>query len=347
MKKLLSIIAMSFAIVILSGCSAVSNPSTTSSVWKSTDGGKTWVAKNKIGQKANLSSSDVLSMAVNPYDTQNVLVGTDKDGIFYTEDGGENWSPLNFQSQKVYGLAIDATDGRIIYASGVWQNRGKIWRSSDSGLTWREIYTAPAAGPIIISLTLGKNSNVIYATTSDDQVIKSTDAGQTWKNIYQSSSPVLDVAIDSLNDNLAYFILQGGGVLRSRNGGNTMEDISRNIASVAKSQDASIVIADPKVGNVVYVAGSLGIARSTDGGNTWKKLELLSDAQNFPVKAVAISPANPSELVYGAAQTVYKSTDGGATWTTSQFDTSKTVNMLRYNPSNPNIIYMGLSGITK
>lgn len=353
MKKMLSIGALLLAVAVLTGCSAASNPSstasTTSSIWKSADGGKTWTVKVKTNNKIDISAVDVLSVAINPYDPKNVLVGTAKNGILVTTDGGDNWSSLKFQSEKVYGLAIDHIDGRIVYASGVWQGRGKIFKSLDSGQTWQEIYTTPASGPLVISLVLDeKNSGVVYATTSDDQVMKSVDGGQSWKNIYQAQSPVLSMAIDSGNDNLIYMVLQGGGILRSHDGGNTFEDISRSVFSVATtSQGTSVVTADPNNSNTVYVAGQIGILRSKDGGNTWGRLKLLSDSQSFPVKALAINPSNSNELIYGAAQATYKSSDGGISWTTSQFETSKTINILKYSPGESGVIYMGLSGITK
>lgn len=352
MKKYLSVVILSLAAVLLSGCSlnsagTTSTPSSApaaSSIYKSTDGGKTWEAKNKTGEKINLASVDVLSIAANPYDRDNILVGTAKDGILETTDGGENWSLFNFQSEKVYGLAFDNMDGRIIYASGVWQNRGKIFKSTDSGQNWQEIYTTPANGPLVISLALDrKNSNIIYVTTSDNQVIKSTDAGGTWKSIFQASSPVLKVAVDSANDNLLYLNLQGGSVFRSKNGGNTLEEISKAIFAVEKSsQSINLVETDPNNGNWVYVAGQIGILRSKDSGNTWEKINILSDSQNFPVKTLAINPFNSQELVYGASQATYKSTDGGINWATSQFQTSKTINVLKYSPASPGVIFLGL-----
>lgn len=353
MKKYLSIAILLLSMVVSSGCSFGSSDSsgtsTAGSIWKSGDGGKTWEVKNKTSEKINLSAVDVLSMAVNPYDAKNILVGTMKDGILATSDGGESWTLLNFQSEKVYGLDIDNMDGRIVYASGVWQKRGKIFKSSDSGNTWQEIYTAPSAGPLVISLTLDKkNSNIVYATTSDNQVMKSTDAGGSWKNIYQAPSPVLRVVIDSVNDNLIYFNLLTGGLFRSSDGGSSFTEISKNVFSVEKSsQGISIVETDPSNANIVYVAGAVGMLQSKDAGNSWQKIKLLSDSQAFPVKALAVNPRNPNEIIYGASQATYKSVDAGASWTTAQFDTAKAINILKYNPSESNVVYMGLSSSAK
>jgi len=48
-------------------------------------------------------------------------------------------------------------------------------------------------------------------------------------------------------------------------------------------------------------------------------------------------------LVYAAGQTVYKSEDGGSNWSTYQFEVGKPFSFIRYNPSEPNIMYLAFS----
>lgn len=306
---------------------------------KSTDGGKSWEFKSKTSETTSLDSVDVLSIAINPYDGKNILVGTLKNGILKTEDGGENWSLLKFQAEKAYGLAFDYVDSRIIYASGVWQGRGKIFKSINGGTDWNEIYTAPSNGPLVISLALDKkNSNIVLATTSDNQVIKSTDGGDSWKSIFTSPSPVLKIAIDVANDNLLYLSLQSGGVLLSKDGGNTI--ISESPRDV--NSGISIIETDPVNANWVYAAGQAGLLRSKDAGNTWETLKVLGDPKTFPIKAVAINPMSPNEIIYGAAQAVYKSVDGGMNWMPFQLQTAKTVSALKYSATESGVAYLGL-----
>lgn len=346
MKRFLAVLFFLIAPVVFSGCSLNSSDVSgkKGSIWKSVDGGKTWEA-TKSSEKADLSVVDALSMAINPYDSKNIFVGTKGGGILMTGDGGESWEYLNFQPEKVYGLAVDPLDGRIIYASGVWQKRGKIFKSADSGKTWKEIYTVASAGPLVISLAIDKkNPRILYATTSDNQVIKTQDGGETWKNIFEAPSPVLQVSIDSVNSNLVYLNVASKGIWRSRNGGENPEDISRQVFALARGgQEISIIKTDPTSGNWIYAAGAIGMLRSRDGGNSWEKIEILNNPQNFPVKSLAINPRNSKEIVYGAAQTAYRSSDGGTSWTPSQLETSKRVNILEYDPADPSILYLGLS----
>ncbi len=315
------------------------------SLWESIDGGRTWEARLKPGGKVNLGGLDILSLAVNPHDEQNVYAGLRGAGILKTNDSGETWEYLPFQSEKIYGLDFDPVDGKIIYASGVWQGRGKIFKSFDSGFQWEEIYTAPADGPLIIALKVDrKNGSIVYVATSDNQVLKSMDGGKSWKNIFSAPAPVIKIAIDNFNSSFVYLLMQGRGIMRSKNSGQDFEDISRQVfQSAGGNYNINVLEADPSNSGKVYLAGNAGILFSKDGGGSWEKIETLNDSKKFPVRALAVNPSNPREIIYGSAQAVYRSSDEGVNWVTSQFETSRNINVIKYAPSNPGKLYLGLS----
>ncbi len=357
MKKYPFIIICVLAILTFSGCSLLpANTNTANapadqtksngSLWESSDSGKVWQERSKgNGKSADTSGADILSLAVNPYDANTAYAGARGAGILKTEDGGQDWQYLPFQSEKVYGLGIDPIDGKIIYAAGVWQKRGKIFKSLDGGKTWQEIYTSPSAGPLIIALQIDKkNPNNIYASTSDNQVIKTADGGGSWKNIFAASGPVTKIAIDKANNNLIYFAIRGAGVFKSEDGGKNIEDVSKTISNLTSGkQDINVLETDPQNTNWVYAAGGVGILRSKDAGKNWEKIEVLNNPATFPVKALAINPENSAEIIYGAAQAVYKTIDGGASWATTQFETAKFINILKYSIADPSRLYLGLS----
>jgi photosystem II stability/assembly factor-like uncharacterized protein len=356
-KKYLFLSILILLPLILAGCSLVpanekasnapaDQTKSTGSLWQSVDGGKVWIDKSVgVAQRIDTSSADILTLAVNPYGANTAYAGVRGAGILKTEDGGQSWQFLPFQSEKVYGLDIDPVDSKIIYASGVWQKRGKIFKSLDGGKTWGEIYTSPSAGPLIIALQIDKkNSNVVYAATSDNQVIKTTDGGGSWKNIFAAPGPVTKISIDKADSSLVYLATPGRGVFKSSDGGKNFEDISKDFSRLLLgSQDINVLETDPQNTNWVYVAGGMGILRSKDAGKKWDKIEVLNNPSTFPVKSLAINPKNSSEIIYGAAQAVYKSIDGGANWATTQFETGKSINNLKYSAANPEIIYLGLS----
>ncbi len=352
MKKILFLLAVFFMGTVLAGCSLVSSknqgatPTFTFSknIWKSVDGGKTWTAKNKGIGKANTTSLNVLSLVINPYDSQNIFVGLKEGGIMETIDGGENWKFLNFHSIKVYGLALSPDNPKIIYASGVFKGRGKIFKSDNDGEKWQEIYTSPSLGPLIISLIVDHhNPKIIYATNSINEIFKSVDGGVSWKNIYIADAPVIKMAIDAKDSQSIYAITNSGVAYCSKNGGNDFEKLNKNIDD--SLNNGNYTFNDLKVDKIhsqwIYLAGKGGIIQSKDGGKYWKKIKTLNNPEKFPVNALAINPQKDSNLVYGASQAVYQSKDGGLTWSTFQFDTKMLVRTLVYDPSNPKIVYLG------
>lgn len=351
MKKSLVLLGLLFLTLVLSGCtigSSSSNQTTTlsESIWKSADGGKNWTALNKAAGKAGVTDLDVLSLVINPYNSQNIYVGLKSGGILRSENGGEIWQATSFTSDKVYGLAMNPNDGRIIYATSVTNGRGKIWKSENAGADWKELYTMPSSGPLVISLTVDKqNSQNIYVTTTDNsgdnEALKSSDGGVSWKNILVDSSPILKVAVDNADSDLIYLLLMNGIVMRSKDGGANIEDISEKFEDISEGQTFAVIEPDPNQAKGVYLAGEGGILKSQDGGDTWEKIVVLNSPENAPVSALAINPQNWQEIIYSAAQAAYKSSDGGVNWSTSQFEIKKTVSVLKYDLSNPSIIYLG------
>lgn len=355
MKKILILPLILIISVIFAGCSlAPSNNSKSGessfifskSIWKSTDGGKTWKVKNKGEGKANTTNANVLSLIINPKNTRNIFVGLRQGGILETINGGDTWRFMNFKSGKVYGLALD-TKNNTLYASGVWEKTGKIFKTLDDGKHWKEIYTSPSAGPLIISLVIDpKNPKILYATTSDKEALKSTDGGTSWKNIYLASAPILKIAIDSANSNLIYGITNSGTVLKSTNGGANFENITKKVNQSVVSfggTQFNKLATNPSHSHWVYLAGKGGIILSKNSGETWQKISTLNNPEKFPIDALAINPKNADDLIYGAAQATYKSIDSGADWITSQFDIKMNARALIYNPDNPNILYLGFT----
>jgi photosystem II stability/assembly factor-like uncharacterized protein len=349
MKKYYSTVVILSAVLVLAGCTVkapVGNQEAAkpnSAIWKSADGGKTWESTATKAGTADISGADILSLAVNPNDPQNVFAGVKAGGILKSTDGGATWNYLNFSSEKVYGLDLDPNDGRVLYASGVFEKRGKIFKSVDGGDKWNEIFTTASVGPVVSYLVADPSgANTIYAATSDNQLIKTTDGGSSWKNIFQSRSPIVKIAIDGKNNKSIYYVDQGGKVSRSRDGGASFEDISQIISKVAQGA-VSGVETDAKSSGTVYVFGTLGILVSKDSGDSWQKIPTLANSKDFPVKALSVNPANSREIEYAAAQAVYKTVDGGENWITSQFESGKSIRIMKYSASSPGVLYLGLS----
>ncbi|MGA7670624.1 MAG: glycosyl hydrolase, partial [Nitrolancea sp.] len=97
-----------------------------------------------------------------------------------------------------------------------------------------------------------------------------------------------------------------------------------------------------------------GVWKTTDGGAYW---ENISDGffQTSAVGAIAISTSDPNVLYVGTGETairgnvshgdgVYKSTDGGQTWTNVGLSDTQAIAKVRIHPSNPDLVYVAALG---
>jgi photosystem II stability/assembly factor-like uncharacterized protein len=154
-----------------------------------------------------------------------------------------------------------------------------------------------------------------------------------------------------------YFGATGGGLWKTTDGGLTWRPISdkafktSSVGAVAVSQsnpDAVYVgMGETELrGNVIQ---GDGVYKSTDGGTTWTHVGL---AKTMTIARIRIHPANP-DIVYVAAlgdpygpnqdRGIYRSTDGGKTWTQVLFRDQKTGAVdLAMDPKNPDVLYAGL-----
>ena len=131
------------------------DPTIANGVFKSTDGGATWVhASNGLPRYAGASSSnwDVLALVVNPANpqilyagTSNLYAGTPTGNVYKSTNGGTSWNlaSTGIAGQDVRALFIDPNDatGDTVYAGtgGNGANPGGVYRTTNGGSSWNSI----------------------------------------------------------------------------------------------------------------------------------------------------------------------------------------------------------------
>ena len=185
---------------------------------------------------------------------------------------------------------------------------GGVWKTNDGGMRWLPVSDSTFKSSSVGAITVAESDpNVIYAGMGEtdirgnisggDGIYKSTDAGKSWKHI-----------------------------------------------GLKKSWGIARIVVHPKDANIVYVASlgnpfgrvnkplnseERGIYRSLDGGNTWQQILAPTNDKTGGIE-VHMDPTNPSILYAalwecfrnnhmmssgGEGSGLYKSTDGGTTWT--------------------------------
>ena len=115
--------------------------------------------------------------------------------------------------------------------------------------------------------------------------------------------------------------------------------------------DLAIVESDPRVIFVGAAAG--GIFKSVNGGQSWQAV--FEDQSNPSIGDLALAPSNPSIIYAGTGEPnnrqssswgngVYKSTDGGITWTPLGLKETHHIGRIVVHPTNPDIVYVAAQG---
>lgn len=256
----------------------------------------------EIGPFRGGRSVAVAGSATRPYE---YYLGTTGGGVFKTIDGGMTWLPV---TDKYFGGSIGWID----------------ISSSNPDI----VYVGTGEYPIRGNVSLG------------DGVFKSTDAGNTWKAVgLGDSHQISRVRVHPIDPNTVYVAALGHvwgpnrerGIFRTTDGGATW----RNILFRNDSTGASELALDPSNPRVMYAglwqanrtpwklvsggAGS-GLFKSSDGGDHWSE---ITRNPGLPPGilgniGITVSPAKPSRiwaLIEADSGGVFRSDDGGATWT--------------------------------
>jgi len=245
-----------------------------------------------------------------------------------TGPGGAIWqqigpAPLLAGTTRLGGrtpsIALDPSSPGTIYIGAAL---GGVWKTTDAGLTWTPLtddQPSLAMGSIAVDPT---DPNIIYAGTGEQDfsgdsyygagVLRSMDAGATWTRLGEQE----------------FVLPTGGGAMISR------------------------VVIDPVSPNIVYVASTFGLFKSTDRGDTWD-LKLSGRSPLAAVTELVMDPSDSSTLYAGVGvpstapnRGIYKSTDFGETWT--ELDTGlPAANRGRVNMgisrSDPQILYAAVN----
>lgn len=253
-------------------------------VYKSVDGGETWVHMGLGG------SQHVGRIRVHPHDPDVVLVAAmgpmwaagGERGLFKTTDGGTTWRKVlsGDESTGAADVIFDPSNPDIVYAA-MHQRERRAFNYVGGG---------PGSG-----------------------IWKSTDGGETWSHLTRGLPPSdmgrIGLDVSRSHPGTVYAVIEGSeeGVYRTDNGGTTWRKMS-DISSIPWYFGE--VRVDPKDPETVYHLG-VSLQVSHDGGATWTRTGRGPHSDHH---ALWINPENPDHIINGNDGGLYVSRDGAQTW---------------------------------
>ncbi len=214
------------------------------------------------------------------------------------------------------------------------------------GMKWRQI--GPFRGGRVLAVTgVPGEPNIYYFGAVAGGVFKSTNGGLSWTPTFdhESVASIGAIAVADSDHNIIYVgsgeaclrgnISYGDGVYKSTDGGLTWKKVG-----LKDTRHIGAVIVDPRNPDIVLVAAvghawgpnaERGIFRTADGGKTWQKVlfkdndtgasDVVFDPKNSSVVYAALWQVRREPWYFNSGGTgsgLYKSVDGGLTWSQLQ-----------------------------
>jgi photosystem II stability/assembly factor-like uncharacterized protein len=195
----------------------------------------------------------------------------------------------------------------------------------------------------------------LAASSLSGQVDSRLYAGLTWRNLGPFRAGRVAAVSGAIGQPAVFYIgLPAGGVWKTTSAGETWYPIFDSIKDVSSIGSIDVAPSDP---NVIYVGtgdiitgGAInegnGVYKSMDAGRTWRHLGLDATKQ---IPTLLVDPHDPNVVLLGAQgdvhhkshdRGVFRSTDGGATWTQTLFvDDSTGVQKIARAYDTPNVLF--------
>ncbi|HEX8072077.1 MAG TPA: hypothetical protein VF546_19165 [Pyrinomonadaceae bacterium] len=281
-------------------------------------------------------------------------LGAPAGGIWKTTNAGVTWSPIFDQFtnvDSVGAIQVAPSDPNVVYAGtgdSVGGSSGDgMYKSTDAGRTWTHVGLEETT-KINKMVVDPKDPNVVVVSTQGDAthhgqgIYRTTDGGKTWQNTLrpENANGTRDVEYAFDMPNVIFATSQGaGGGFGSGGGGGGTAPQGPNGTALYKSTDGgktwtkvttlpqytgriSVAVAMHTGGRRVYVIGpplqgGSGLSRSDDQGATWQHMAgddaRIANGQGNYSSGVWVDTQTP-DVVYTIATTIYRSTDGGKTF---------------------------------
>ena len=304
----------------------------------------------------------------------------------FSQELSESFKPLKYRNIGPFrGGRANAGTGVIgdpmTYYMGT--TGGGVWKTSDAGQHWKNIsdgfFKLGSVGAIAVSES---NPNVVYVgmgehaprgvmTSHGDGVYKSSDAGKTWTSVgLEKTQHISRIVIHPTNSDILWVAAQGAlhgptqerGIYKSVDGGKSWKK-PLYVNTLTGASELSIDSNNP---NVLYAAlwehirkpwqvvsggSGSGLYKSTDGGETWKKIHKGLPKEKGKM-AIAVSPAN-SQTVFALIESdsqkekggLFVSKDAGDSWSRISGDHRLIQRAWYYieialDPNNEEIVYV-------
>ncbi|MCD6333547.1 MAG: T9SS type A sorting domain-containing protein [Bacteroidales bacterium] len=279
----------------------------------------------------------ITDVEMHPEDLSTIYVCAASGGVYKSHDQGKSWEQIfeNEYTQSIGDMGIAKTDKNILYLGTGEPNTGQgsitydgygVFKSVDGGTNWVHVGLENAGGIGRVEVDPTNADRVfvaamgnLFAKNPERGVYRTTDGGLSWENVLfiSDSTGAIDLCIHPTHPDTIYAAMW-----------ERVRFVDRR----------------------TYGGPSSGIYRSTDGGDTWTELTNGLPSTDLGRIGIDISQSDPNILyacyanIDGTWKDIYKTTDGGDSWTALGADLGGTTyywwfSKIQIHPTNPDIVW--------
>lgn len=295
-------------------------------VFKSSDGGDTWIHLSAGLPQDLIGKSDLAVSAADPDRIYVLMEAAPGGGLYRSDDRGQNFMLVSDKEELVNrpfyytNLDADPTNADILYV-----NTGRFWRSTDAGKTWQTRLTPHSDNH---DMWINPLNPDIFIQSNDGGANVTLDGGRTWST--QLNQPTAELYQVDIDDQFPYWVYAG-----------QQENTTIAVPSLPPFPSPSgpngywISVGGCETGPAVPKPGDHNIVYANCKGRfgrynkkTGQEMQFYVGAANMyshnpqdlkhrfqRVSPIHVSPHDP-DVVYHASQYLHRTTDGGVTWET-------------------------------
>ncbi len=262
-------------------------------------------------------------------------------GIFRQADGEDSWDDISAGlpgNPQVRALLLKADNPAVVFAG----TQDGVYRSLDRGASWQRL-SDPAKGREVWALSAHpSDANTLFAGYEPCAIARSQDGGETWQEMDTSKviyphittympplgKRVIGISVDPVDSNNVYAAIEVGGLLASRDGGETWTQLMDGPFLRNNTLDLHEVVVSSADHDTVQIATQIAMFRGRENGTRWEHVQV---DDMFPggsyCRDLAVAPDAPNTIYLasgaggGAAPpdtvpegALFRSRDVGSTW---------------------------------
>lgn len=331
-----------------------------SGVNRTTDGGNTWqIGTGGTGALAGRS------LRFRPDSSTELFLGASSLAVFRSTDGGDHFVQSSSGISELNLFSVDASPlaSNELAVAFQGQNNGGVLRSLDGGVTW-DLESAP---PTRYSAVRFAPDGKLYAISTGPSTVAQEglyrrETNGNWTPLGPDQGPLYESDLNTVrfSRNNANLILLGGAdfgvagfeatIWRSTDAGLSWTKVFESATGTVERVTDLEIIEDGTDQNMVAAWTSEsgdnigGALRSTDGGASWFDSSTGLPAF-FRSPRLCASPTNPQSLVISAGLSfqsagLFRTTDSGATWTSTGWTGNATVGDVACHPVDDQMLFV-------